>query len=164
MEFLAPVNDQVFMINSTTGQILGNSKLYTLNFPEIIPETHVSRDPVRLKKIIDDFGGAMVVKPLQRFGGEGVIKVSIRDQENLNSLINYYVKGYKNYPERESRSWFRNFWRSSKKKGMYGFPPQRRNPGRHERKPKEGDFRTNVHAGAHVFKHEVTDKEREICR
>ncbi len=58
----------------------------------IIPETHVSRDPVRLKKIIDDFGGDMVVKPLQRYGGEGIIKVSTKDQENLLSLINYYVK------------------------------------------------------------------------
>ncbi|MDH3568002.1 MAG: glutathione synthase, partial [Desulfobacteraceae bacterium] len=100
MEFLSPVNDRIFMINSTNGQILGNSKLYALNFPGIIPMTHVSRDPKRLKKIIDDFGGAMVIKPLQRYGGEGVIKVSIRDQENLNSLINYYVKGYQDYPAR----------------------------------------------------------------
>ena len=92
MEFLAPVNDRVFMINSTRGQVLANSKLYTLNFPEIIPETHISRDPMRLKKIIDDFGGSMVVKPLQRYGGEGVIKVSVRDTENLYSLINYYVQ------------------------------------------------------------------------
>ena len=89
MEFLAPVNDRVFMINSTSGQVLANSKLYTLNFPQIIPETHISRDPTRLKKIIDDFGGSMVVKPLRRYGGEGVIKVSVRDRENLNSLINY---------------------------------------------------------------------------
>ena len=101
MEFLDPVNDQVFMINSTRGQIIANSKLYILNFPDIIPETHVSRDPVRLKKIIDDFGGAMVVKPLQRYGGEGVIKVSVKDRENLNSLIHYYVRAYKAYPERE---------------------------------------------------------------
>jgi glutathione synthase len=49
IEFLAPVSDRVFMINSTVGQILGNSKLYTLNFPDIIPETHVSRDPKRLR-------------------------------------------------------------------------------------------------------------------
>ena len=90
MEFLSPISDQVFMINSTLGQIMGNSKLYTLNFPKIIPETHVSRDPARLLKIIDDFGGAMVVKPLQRFGGEGVIKVSVKDRINLKSLINYY--------------------------------------------------------------------------
>jgi glutathione synthase len=71
MEFLQTVNNHVFILNSTTGQILGNSKLYILNFPEIIPETHVSRDPSRLRKIIDDFGGAMVVKPLQRFRWRG---------------------------------------------------------------------------------------------
>jgi glutathione synthase len=33
MEFLSSVNDRVFMINNTRGQILGNSKLYILNFP-----------------------------------------------------------------------------------------------------------------------------------
>ena len=75
----------------SSGQILANSNLYTLNFPDIIPETHVSRDPARLKKIIEDLGGAMVIKPLQRYGGEGVIKLSFLDRENLNSLINYYV-------------------------------------------------------------------------
>ncbi|RLC32242.1 glutathione synthase, partial [Candidatus Woesebacteria bacterium] len=74
MEFLAPVSDKVFMINSTAGQILGNSKLYILYWTDIIPGTHVSRDPARLKKIIDDFGGDMVIKPLQRYGGQGVIK------------------------------------------------------------------------------------------
>ncbi|MGD9032467.1 MAG: glutathione synthase, partial [Desulfobacteraceae bacterium] len=37
MEFLAPVNERVFTINSTSGQVLANSKLYTLNFPKIIP-------------------------------------------------------------------------------------------------------------------------------
>ena len=63
MEFLSSVSDKVFMINNTMGQVIANSKLYILNFPEIIPETHVSRDPARLRKIIKNFGGAMVVKP-----------------------------------------------------------------------------------------------------
>ena len=39
----------------------------------------------------------MVVKPLQRFGGEGAIKVSTRDRENLNSPINYSVHAYETY-------------------------------------------------------------------
>ncbi|HUV78438.1 MAG TPA: glutathione synthase, partial [Desulfobacterales bacterium] len=30
--------------------------------------------------------------------------------------------------------------------------------------PMKGDFRTNVHAGASVFKHTVTEREKEICR
>ena len=163
MELLAPVNDQVFMINSTNGQILGNSKLYILNFPDIIPETHVSRDPVRLKKIIDNFGGAMVVKPLQRFGGEGVIKVSDRDQENLNSLINYYVKDSKRYPERE-QIMVQEFINSVKEKGDVRILLLNGEIlGAYRRVPKEGDFRTNVHAGATVHKHVLTREERTIC-
>lgn len=163
MEFLAPVGDRVFMINSTRGQILGNSKLYTLNFPDIIPETHVSRDPKRLKKIIDDFGGAMVIKPLQRYGGEGVIKVSTRDQENLNSLINYYVKGYEAYHAREPIM-VQEFLETVKKSGdirilLLNGEVQ----GAMRRQPLKGDFRTNVHVGASVFKHKVTKKEKEIC-
>jgi glutathione synthase len=164
MEFLSPINDQVFMINSTSGQIIGNSKLYTLNFPDIIPVTHVSRDPKRLKKIIDDFGGAMVIKPLQRFGGEGVIKVSTKDQENLISLINYYVKGYENYPAREPIM-VQEFMEIVKKEGDIRILLLNGEIlGAMRRKPKKGDFRTNVHAGGHVFKHEVTDREKEICR
>lgn len=163
MELLAPVNDQVFMINSTSGQILGNSKLYILNFPDIIPETHVSRDPLRLKKIIDDFGGAMVVKPLQRFGGEGVIKVSNRDQENLNSLINYYVKDYKRYPDRE-QIMVQEYVSGVKAKGDVRILLLNGEiMGAYRRKPKEGDFRTNVHAGATVHKHMVTDNEKKLC-
>ena len=163
MELLAPVNDQVFMINSTSGQILGNSKLYILNFPNIIPETHVSRDPIRLKKIIDDFGGAMVVKPLQRFGGEGVIKVSNRDQENLNSLINYYVKDYKRYPERE-QIMVQEYVNGVKATGdVRILLLNGKIMGAYRRKPKEGDFRTNVHAGATVHKHVVTENEKQLC-
>ncbi|MBW1703673.1 MAG: glutathione synthase [Deltaproteobacteria bacterium] len=163
MEFLSSVNDRVFMINSTRGQILANSKLYTLNFPEIIPETHVSRDPNRLKKIIDDFGGAMVVKPLQRYGGEGVIKVSVRDRENLISLTNYYVRAYKSYPEREPIM-VQEYLDGVKIEGdVRILMLNGRILGAMRRKPRKGDFRTNIHAGAKAYKHKVTPKEKEIC-
>jgi glutathione synthase len=164
MEFLSPINDRVFMINSTSGQIIGNSKLYTLNFPNIIPVTHVSRDPKRLKKIIDDFGGAMVIKPLQRFGGEGVIKVSTKDQENLNSLINYYVKGYENYPEREPIM-VQEFLEIVKEQGDIRILLLNGEIlGAMRRKPRKGEFRSNVHVGARVYKYEITEKDREICQ
>jgi len=163
MEFLTSVSDKVFMINSATGQILANSKLYILNFPEIIPQTHVSRDPARLRKIINDFGGAMVVKPLQRFGGEGVIKVSILDRENLNSLINYYVRAYRSYPEREPIM-VQEYLDAAQIEGDVRILMLNGEIiGAMRRKPREGDFRTNIHAGGRAFKHEVTDQEREIC-
>ena len=31
------------------------------------------------------------------------------------------------------------------------------------RKPRKGEFRTNIHAGARAYRHEVTPEEREIC-
>jgi glutathione synthase len=163
MEFLGPVNDRVFMINSTRGQILANSKLYTLNFPDIIPETHVSRDPVRLKKIIDDFGGAMVVKPIQRFGGEGVIKVSVKDRENLNSLIHYYVKSFQAYPEREPIMVQEYLDVVQRDGDVRILLLNGEILGAMRRQPMPGEFRTNIHAGAKAYKHEVTDKERRIC-
>jgi len=163
MEFLDSVKHRVFLINSTSGQILGNSKLYILNFPDIIPETHVSRDPNRLKKIIDDFGGAMVVKPLQRYGGEGVIKVSVRDRENLVSLINYYVRAYESYPDREPIM-VQEYLHGVKEHGDVRILLLNGEiVGAMRRRPLEGDFRTNIHAGARAFKHEITEKERAIC-
>ncbi len=163
LEFLSPLDDQVFMINSTTGQIVGNSKLYTLNFPGIIPETHVSRDPARLRKIIDDFGGAMVVKPLQRYGGEGVIKVSVKDRENLHSLINYYVRAYKAYPEREPIMVQEYLHEVQQVGDVRILLLDGEILGAMRRKPVDGDFRTNIHAGAIAHKHEITPKERQIC-
>jgi glutathione synthase len=164
MEFLTPFSEQVFMINNTTGQILGHGKLYALNFPEIIPETHVSRDPVRLKRIIDDFGGAMVVKPLQRYGGEGIIKVSTKDQENLLSLINYYVKAAKPYNYREPIL-VQEFLAEVRSEGDVRILLLNGEIiGAMQRKPLEGEFRANVHAGAKVFPHEITDAEAHICR
>ncbi len=163
MEFLSSVSDKVFMINSAAGQILANSKLYILNFPDIIPETHVSRDPMRLRKIINDFGGAMVVKPLQRYGGEGVIKVSVKDQENLNSLINYYVKAYRSYPEREPIM-VQEYLDGVQQGGDVRILLLNGEIlGAMRRKPLKGEFRTNIHAGAKAYKHNLTDQEREIC-
>ena len=164
LEFLAPVNQKVFIVNAINGLIAGNSKLYSLNFPDIIPETHVSRDPKRLMKIIDDFGGAMVIKPLQRFGGEGVIKVSSKDQENLNSLINYYVRGYEDYPSREPVM-VQEYLEVVKEEGDVRILLLNGEIlGAVKRKPLPGEFRTNIYAGGGIYRHEITTKEREICR
>jgi glutathione synthase len=163
MEFLAPIEDQVFMINSISGQIRGNSKLYPLHFPEIIPRTHVSRDPKRLQRIIEKFGGAMVVKPLQRFGGEGILKVTTRDRENLNSLIHFYTRASRPYPEREAIM-VQEFLNIAGTEGDVRILMLNGDVlGAMRRVPKTGDFRANVHAGASVLRHEITEAQRLLC-
>ncbi len=163
MEFLGPVCDRVFVMNNPMGQIKGNSKVYTLNFPNITPQTHISRDPKRLRRIIDTFGGDMIIKPLQGHGGEGVIKVSNRDPENLNSLINYYIRANRPYPQRQPIM-VQEYLEDVK---IYGdvriLLLDGEIIGAMSRKSVSEDFRTNVHAGAKVFRHEITPSQRAIC-
>ncbi len=164
MAFLGPVSDNIFMVNAPTGMINGNSKAYILNFPDIIPETHVSRDPSRLRRIIDDFGGDMVIKPLHGHGGHGVIKVSNREQENLNSLINYYVQASLPYPERRPIM-VQEYLKTVKDEGDVRILLLNGEVvGAMGRRSVSGDFRTNIHAGAEAFKHEITPAQKEICR
>jgi len=163
IELLGSVEDEVAMVNSLTGQLLGNSKLYTLNFPDIIPETHVSRDPYRLRRIIDEFGGTMVMKPLRGFGGQGVIKVSARDPENLNSLLNFYVRANEPYYRREPVM-VQEFIEAVRTEGdvrimLLGGDIL----GAYRRMPAEGDFRANIRAGGGDTAHELTEAQIHIC-
>jgi len=163
IETLAPARNRILMINSLTGQMVGHSKLYTLHFPDIIPKTHVSRDPRRLKKIIDDFGGEMMIKPLQHPHGSGVIKVSKRDRENLSSIINYYVGTHQEYQHRNpimvqeyldavrNRGTIRILLLNGKILGAMRLPPP------------YGDNKTGVSRGETTYKHEVTPQEQRIC-
>jgi glutathione synthase len=163
METMALQSDRILIINSTIGLILGSSKLYILNFPDIIPETHVSRDPVRLKKIIDDFGGTMLMKPMERYGGEGVIKVSVEDRENLNSLIHYYVKAYRDYPDREPIMVQEYLDTAQGEGNIRVLLLNGEIIGALRMKPRDGDFQTGFSTGAKLFRHEITANEREIC-
>jgi len=163
MEILEPVQKDVFIVNSTRGQIMASGKLFILRFPEFIPETHVSRDPKRLRKIIDDFGGTMLIKPLARYNGEGVIKVSAQDPENLNSLIHYYVRSTLDYPERQPIM-VQEYLGAVQSNGDVRILLLNGDIlGAMRRKPQNGHFRTNIQAGAKPSRHQVTTAETKIC-
>lgn len=164
VSFLEPVSDKVFMINSIHGVLNCSSKTYILNFPDIIPQTHVSRDPNRLHRIIDEFGGDMVLKPLHGHGGHGVIKVSTRDQENLSSLMHFYVQSRLPYPDRIPVM-VQEYLESVREEGDSRILLLNGEIiGAMGRKSVTGDFRTNVHAGGKAFKHEVTPAQINICK
>src|SRR5213078_1925192 len=52
------------VLNDPHGLREANEKLYALHFPELIPESLVTADSVRLKAFLDALGGEMIVKPL----------------------------------------------------------------------------------------------------
>lgn len=162
IDFLQFVKDDVFIINDIQGQIKASSKLYTLNFPDIIPETHVSRDPVRLRKIIDEFGGDVIMKPTIGFRGTGVIKLSNRDPENLNSLINFYVDSTKKYEDRNPVI-VQEFLEEVRGGDVRIMMLNGQVLGAMRRIPCRGEFRTNLFAGAKAQPHRLTPSDVHIC-
>ncbi len=163
IDFLQFVKDDVFIINDIQGQIRASSKLYMLNFPEIIPETHVSRDPVRLRKVIDEFGGDVIMKPTVGFRGTGVIKLSNRDPENLNSLLNFYVDSTKKYEDRNPVI-VQEFLDEVRNGDVRIMLLNGEILGAMSRIPCDGEFRTNLYAGARAEPHEITESDLRICR
>jgi glutathione synthase len=92
-----------------------------------------------------------------------VIKVSVRDRENLNSLVHYYVAAYKAYPEREPimvQEYLDGVQRNGDVRILL---LNGEILGAMRRKAQDGEFRTNIHAGATAYKHDVTPAERRIC-
>ncbi len=163
IDFLQFLKDDVFIINDIQGQIRASSKLYMLNFPDIIPETHVSRDPLRLRKIIEDFGGDVIMKPTVGFRGTGVIKLSNRDPENLNSLLNFYVDSTKKYEDRNPVI-VQEFMEEVRHGDVRIMLLNGEILGAMSRIPCDGEFRTNLYAGARAEPHEITASDLHICR
>ncbi|MBT4678972.1 MAG: glutathione synthetase, partial [Flavobacterium sp.] len=96
LNFLDSVKDDVFIINSVRGMREANNKLYTAAFEdpnnEIIPVTHVSKNKDYLIKMIEEStSDKMILKPLDGFGGSGVILIEKSAMGNINSLLDFYI-------------------------------------------------------------------------
>ena len=68
-----------------------NEKLFTLEFPQCIAPTLVSRDAGELRRFVAEHGEA-VLKPLDGMGGRGIFRVRAGDS-NLNSMLETLLAG-----------------------------------------------------------------------
>lgn len=96
LNFLDSVKDDVFILNSLEGMREANNKLYTAAFGDahsnIIPATHVSKNKQYLvEQIRDSKADKMILKPLNGFGGSGVILIERSAMNNINSLLDFYI-------------------------------------------------------------------------
>lgn len=78
-------HERTLMINSPSGIREANEKLFALRFPELGPETLVSRDADQIIARVDAWGKA-VLKPTNSMGGRGIL-VLRPDDENLRSIL-----------------------------------------------------------------------------
>ena len=166
LNFLDSVKDDVFIVNSLQGLREANNKLYTAAFGDahsnIIPATHVSKNKDYLvQQINDSKADKMILKPLNGFGGSGVILIEKSAMNNIKSLLDFYVTNsdgssnyviLQDYIEGADQGDVRILLLNGEPIGA-----MRRIPG-------SGDHRSNVSAGGSVAKHSLSKIEKALCK
>ncbi|MFD2567869.1 glutathione synthase [Pseudotenacibaculum haliotis] len=166
LNFLDSVKEDVFIINSVQGMREANNKLYTAAMEdpgnEIIPVTHVSKNKNYLIEMIEESNAdKMILKPLNGFGGSGVILIEKSAMGNINSLLDFYI----NKSDGTSEYVILQEYIEGADQGdvrillLNGLPI-----GAMRRIPGEKDHRSNITAGGSVAKHKLTPKEKLLCK
>lgn len=146
------------VLNNPTGIRESNEKLYSLFFPEIIPQSVVTKNIVELESFLSESGGEMVVKPLDGHGGEGIFYVREGDR-NANVILEAITKFETEYVI--AQKFIEEVSEGDKRIIVLNGEPI----GAVLRVPKPGgEFRSNFHSGGSPAKSELTNRDLEICR
>ncbi|MGB0882434.1 MAG: glutathione synthetase [Vicingaceae bacterium] len=168
LNFLDSIKDDVFVMNAVKGLREANNKIYTASYHdpehEFIPTTHVSKNVDYLKQIIDESDQEqMIMKPLDGYGGKGVIIIEKSASKNIKSLLDFYV----NNSSSDGKSQYvilQEYIKEADKGDIRVFMLHGEPIGAIKRVPSSGDVRSNISAGGSVQKHKLTKKEVAMCR
>ncbi len=164
LNFLDSVRDDVFIMNDIDGLRIANNKLYTSSFDDpdnkYIPKTYVSKTPDYLESVLRNSAtDKMIMKPLDGYGGQGVIMVEKQALTSFRSLLDFYINTTKEgnyvilqeYVEGADQGDVRILILNGEVLGAM------------KRIPAANDVRSNVHAGGSVVKHNLSKTEKELC-
>lgn len=165
LNFLDSIKNDTFIINDIDGMRKANNKLYMTSFHdpenEYIPLTYVSKNKNSLRKIIDEFPkDRMILKPLDGFGGSGVIVLEKSAKQNINSLLDFYI----DTPSGKKYVILQEFIEGIEKGDVRVLMLNGKPIGAYKRIPAKDDIRANIHAGGRPEKHSLSPKEIEICK
>jgi len=131
-------------------------KLLVLEFPNLIPDTVISRDLEEIKEFKREFKD-IIVKPLYGNGGAGIFRLK-EDDKNLTSL-------HELFSNLSSEPLIAQAFLPDVKNGdkriilVDGSPV-----GAINRVPKAGEIRSNMHVGGKAEPAKLSQRDREICR
>jgi glutathione synthase len=164
LNFLDSVRNDVFIMNDIDGLRIANNKLYPASFSgeagRFIPATHVSKSREYLEQVFEESSSQkMIMKPLNGFGGRGVIVVEKRAQQNFRSLLDFYIGGdsgnyviLQEYVEGAENGDVRILMLNGEAIGAM------------RRVPSDKDIRSNIHAGGREVKHVLSKQEKALCK
>jgi len=142
------VNDPAWVRNSP-------EKIFVTEFPDLMPETLITKDPQEVIDFRREFGD-IIVKPLYGNGGAGVFHLAEGDR-NLTSLLEMFDQMFRE-PFIVQR-YLKDVRAGDKRIILIDGEPV----GAVNRVPAADDVRSNMHVGGQAKKTELTKREREIC-
>tara|TARA_B100000674_G_C37917830_1_gene951817 strand:+ start:869 stop:1807 length:939 start_codon:yes stop_codon:yes gene_type:complete len=130
-------------------------KLLVLEFPDLIPETVISRDLEEIKEFKREFKD-IIVKPLYGNGGAGIFRLK-EDDKNLTSLHELF-SNISSEPL-IAQAFLPDVKNGDKRIILVDGKPV----GAINRVPKVGEIRSNMHVGGKAQPAKLSQRDREIC-
>lgn len=162
LNFFDSVRNDVFIMNDLDGLRIANNKLYPASFRgearNYIPITHVSKSHEYLETVLHESSTEkMIMKPLDGYGGRGVIVVEKSALQNFRSLLDFYISDgnyiiLQEYVEGAENGDVRILMLNGEPIGAM------------RRVPAANDIRSNIHAGGKEVKHSLTKEEKALCK
>lgn len=152
---LERIHPDTLVVNDPASVRNAPEKILVTEFPDLMPETLITRDFGAIRDFRREFGD-IIVKPLYGNGGAGVFRIGEADQ-NLSSLLEMF-EGMFREPLIAQR-YLAQVREGDKRIILVDGEPV----GAINRIPPEGDARSNMHAGGVAKPTELTVREHEIC-
>ncbi|MCY7296640.1 glutathione synthase [Alteromonas sp. a30] len=167
LNFLDSVRNDTFIFNDIDGLRVANNKLYPASFSgeasRFIPTTHVSKSREYLEQVLAESATEkMIMKPLNGFGGEGVIVVEKSARQSFRSLLDFYIGGNAN--GNGNYVILQEYVEGAEKGDVRILMLNGEPIGAMRRVPSENDIRSNIHAGGQEVKHQLNKEEKELCK
>lgn len=130
-------------------------KLLVMDYPELMPETIITRDPDEIRAFRAEFGD-IVLKPLYGAGGQGVYHVK-PDDDNFSAFLELFLT--------QSRDPFiaQRYLPAVRAGDKRIILVDGKFAGLVNRVPAEGDLRSNMVRGGAAATTEVSKRDLEIC-
>ncbi|MCB1462000.1 MAG: glutathione synthase [Nitratireductor sp.] len=152
---LERIHPKTLVVNDPAAVRNSPEKILVTEFPELMPETLITRDFDAIRAFRREFGD-IIVKPLYGNGGAGVFKIGEADQ-NLSALLEMF-EGMFREPLIAQR--YLPAVRTGDKRIIL---VDGEVAGAINRVPAHDDARSNMHVGGRAEHTELTKRENEIC-
>jgi glutathione synthase len=152
---LERIHPATFVTNDPVEVRNAPEKLFVTMFPELMPETLITRDANTIRDFRNEFGD-IILKPLYGNGGAAVFRLR-EDDENLSALLELFLERFR---EAFVVQRYLPAVRQGDKRIIL---VDGEAVGAINRIPAMGDARSNMHVGGKAVPSEMTKRDREIC-